>query len=173
MQIFSHFIKLLLVFTLFIALGGCGYKPSAKYARDILGNKISTSVTISAQDPENTVIIKDAVDLAIVEVFHASLRERQHADTHLSLILSEPQYTPLQYNNNGYIISYRATIHLKIIRESKDIRKSYTTKGAYDFAVEPNAVLTDQERFDAIKYSSIKAISGFVAKVSAEGSNRN
>ena len=172
MQGFGRPIKLLLVFLFLIALSGCGYKPSAKYARAVLGDTISTSVVISAEDPENTVIIKDAVDLAIIEVFHASLRDRKNAKTHLNLILSEPQYTPLQYNNNGYIISYRATIHLKIIRESKDIRKNYTTTGTYDFAVEPNAVLTDQERFDAIKFSSLKAISAFVAKVSAEGSSR-
>ena len=170
MQHFSHPIKLFLVFVLFIALGGCGYKPSAKYARAVLGNKISTSVVISAQDPENTVLIKDAVDLAIVEVFHASLTPRKFAQTHLNLILFEPKYTPLQYNTNGYIISYRATIRLKIIRESKSIKKEYITFGTYDFAVEPNAVLTDQERFNAIKYSAVKAITSFVAKVSAEGS---
>jgi len=170
MQLFSHPIKLFLVFVLFIALSGCGYRPSAKYAREILGNKISTSVVISAQDPENTVIIKDAVDLAIVEVFHASLTPKRFAKTHLSLILSEPHYAPLQYNTNGYIVSYRATISLKIIRESKDMKKQYITVGSYDFAVEPNAVLTDQERFNAIKFSSIKAITSFVAKVSAEGS---
>jgi len=170
MQLFSHPIKLFLAFVFFMTLSGCGYKPSAKYARAVLGETISTSVVISAQDPENTVIIKDAVDLAIIEVFHASLRSRKDAQTHLNLILSEPQYTALQYNNNGYIISYRATISLKIIRESDNIRKQYTTIGTYDFAVEPNAVLTDQERFNAIKFSSAKAITAFVAKVSAEGS---
>ena len=164
--------KLLLPLLFLILLEGCGYKPSAKYARAVMGDTISTTVRISAQDPENTVIIKDAVDLAIIEVFHASLRDKNHAKTHLALTLYEPQYTPLQYNNSGYIISYRATIHLKIVRESKDIRKTYKTKGSYDFAVEPNAVLTDQERFDAIKFSSIKAISAFVAKVSAEGASK-
>jgi len=170
MQGFSYFTRVLLLSLFIVLLSGCGYKPSAKYAREVLGNKISTSVVISAQDPENTVIIKDAVDLAIVEVFHASLTPRKFATTHLGLILSEPQYTVLQYNTNGYIISYRATISLKILRESDNIRKQYTTIGTYDFAVEPNAVLTDQERFNAIKFSSIKAISSFVAKVSAEGS---
>ncbi len=169
MYIFAHLKHFLLLLLVVGVLGGCGYRPSAKSARSVLGERISTSVTISSQDPENTVIIKDAVDLAIVEVFHASLVPKKFADTHLYLQLSEPKYTPLQYNNNGYIISYRATITLHITRESNDIKKKYTTIGSYDFAVEPNAVLTDKERFDAIKYSSIKAISAFVAKVSAEG----
>ena len=47
--------------------------------------------------------------------------------------------------------------------------KNYSTNGTYDFSVSPNAVLTDQERFDAIKFSSEKAIKSFIAQVSAEG----
>jgi len=161
---------LILLLSLFNA---CGYKPSAKYSREVVGERISTSVTISAQDPENTVIIKDAVDSAIVEVFHASLTSRNYSDTHLSLSISPPSYTPVQYNNDGYVIAYRTTITLVITRETSGVKKSYSTKGTYDFSVVPNAVITDQERFDAIRFSAAKAISAFVAKVSAEGSRKN
>lgn len=151
---------------------GCGYIPSAKYARAVLGDTISTSVIISKTDPENSVIVKDAVDRAIIEVFHGSLRSKKIANTHLTLQISSPSYSPLQYDVNGYIVSYRATITLSITRESRGITKHYSSKGTYDFSVEPNAVLTDKQRFDAIKYSSIKAISAFVAQVSAEGSQQ-
>ncbi len=155
---------------LLLILSACGYKPSAKYARSVMGEKISTSIYISQTDPENSVIVKDAVDRAIIEIFHASLTDRKHSDAHLSLRISNPSYSALQYDSNGYIISYRARITLYITRESKDLKKNYTTTGTYDFSVDPNAVLTDQQRFDAIKFSSIKAISAFVAQVSAEGS---
>jgi len=170
LHLYSQLLKLLLVITLLTLFSGCGYKPSAKYAREILGKRISTTVIISAEDPENSVVVKDAVDGAIVEIFHAALVNRRISDTHLDLKLSEPIYTPVQYNNNGFVIAYRATITLAILRESKDIKKNYKATGTYDFSVVPNAVLTDQERFDAIKYSSIKAIASFVAQVSAEGS---
>ncbi|MEA3371796.1 MAG: hypothetical protein U9Q40_10700 [Campylobacterota bacterium] len=152
-----------------LLLSACGYKPSAKYSREVVGESISTSVVISAEDPENTVIIKDAVDSAVIEVFHASLTSRNYSQTHLHLRISSPRYTPIQYDANGYVIAYRATIRLGIVRETNGQRKNYTTVGNYDFSVVPNAVLTDQERFDAIKFSSQKAISAFVAKVSAEG----
>jgi hypothetical protein len=33
-------------------------------------------------------------------------------------------------------------------------------------------VITDKERFDAIKYSAEKAIASFIAQVSAEGSRK-
>lgn len=167
---FARFIQLLLLLFFLLELSGCGYKPSAKYAREVLGKNISTSVEISLQDPENSVIIKDAVDEAIVNVFHASLSERAASETHLTISTTEPVYIPLQYNDNGFVISYRATINLMILRESKSLKKRYNSIGNYDFSVVPNAVLTDQERFDAIKFSSIKAISAFVSKVSAEGS---
>ncbi len=155
---------------LLLEFSGCGYRPSSKYSRVVVGEKISTNVIISAQDPENTVFIKDAADKAIVEVFHASLVEKRYADTDLSFSISEPRYMPIQYNANGFVVAYRATITMHIIRETKDVKKNYNAVGTYDFVIAPNAVITDQERFDAIRYSTQKAISAFMAQVSAEGS---
>jgi hypothetical protein len=172
MKKYSHFMSLLTIVVIMMAFNACGYKPSSKYARSVVGEKISTQVTISAQDPQNTVLIKDAVDSAIVEIFHASLTDKAHADTHLSFSLNPPSYSAIQYNTDGYIIAYRATIILNITRETKNSKKRYTAKGTYDFSVVPNAVITDQERFDAIKFSAIKAISSFIAQISAEGSRR-
>jgi len=157
---------------LLLELSGCGYKPSSQYSRKVVGGKISTNVVISAQDPENTVLIKDAVDRAIIEIFHASLVDRKVADTHLSFSISKPSYTPIQYNADGFVVAYRATIILGIVRETKDVKKRYTAKGTYDFAIAPNAVITDQDRFDAIKFSAQKAIASFIAQVSAEGSRK-
>jgi len=161
------FVSLLI---LILSISGCGYKPSSKYARNIVGEKVSTSVIISAQDPENTVIIKDAVDSAIIEIFHTSLTSKKYSDSHLTFSITEPTYTPIQYNQDGFVIAYRATITLKVKRETKDTIKKYSAIGTYDFSVVPNAVITDQERFDAIRFSAQKAISSFIAQISAEGS---
>ncbi|WP_434581235.1 hypothetical protein MLC52_02940 [Sulfurimonas sp. NW15] len=170
MRKYSHALKVFALLILLVSMNACGYKPSSKYARSVIGSKIYTHVVISALDPQNTVLIKDAVDSAIVEIFHASLTDKSHADTTLNFSLTPPSYSPIQYNAEGYIIAYRAKIVLKIARESKNIKKTYTARGTYDFSVVPNAVITDQERFDAIKFSAIKAIASFVAQVSAEGS---
>ncbi len=165
-------LKFLLLSVLSLLVVGCGYKPSSKYSREVVGEKISTSVIISAQDPENTVIIKDAVDAAIVEIFHASLTTKDYSDTHLTISISPPRYAPIQYNADGYVVGYRATISLVIQRQTGKTTKNYKTSGTYDFSIAPNAVVTDQDRFDAIKFSSIKAIASFVATVSAEGSRK-
>jgi len=166
----KYFYMLCMALLLFIS--GCGYKPSAKYSREVTGEKISTSVIISAQDPENTVIIKDAVDSAIVQIFHASLVPKRYAKTHLKFSISAPKYTPIEYDDNGFVIAYRTTIRLNIVRTTAQETKHYQAKGTYDFEVTPNAVITDKERFDAIKYSAEKAITSFIAQVSAEGSRK-
>lgn len=171
MNLHPHALRLIIFPLMMIMLSACGYKPSSKYARNVLGDKISTTVVISSQDPENTVVIKDAVDTALVEIFHTSLTDAKYADTHLRISLNTPVYTPIQYNSDGFVIAYRATIVLNISRQTKDTKKNYVSKGTYDFSVLPNAVFTDQERFDAIKFGSAKAIRSFIAQVSAEGSN--
>jgi len=170
MKKYSQLLVLLIVTLFVVEFSGCGYKPSSTYSRAVVGDKISTSVIISAQDPENTVLIKDAVDRAIIEIFRASLVDAKYADTHLTFSISEPRYTPIQYNQDGFVVGYRATITLAIVRESKNMKKNYKATGTYDFAITPNAVITDQERFEAIEYSAKKAILSFLAQISAEGS---
>ncbi len=159
-------VSLALIFLLFSA---CGYAPSSKYARKIVGEKISTSVVISAVDPQNTVIIKDAVDVAILEVFHASLVAKELSTTHLKLKLGKLVYTPIQYDAQGFVVAYKTTVKLGINRKTKNKNKDYIVFGTYDFEITANAVITDKQRFDAIKFSSQKAIRAFVAQVSAEG----
>ena len=159
-----------LVIVLFTA---CGYRPSAKFSREVVGDRISTSVVISAVDPENTVIIKDAVDAAVIDTFHASLVSKSVSSTHLIITLGDPSYTAVQYDSDGFIVAYRASVILSILRISQNKSKKYIAKGTYDFSITPNAVITDKERFDAIKFSANKAIKSFVAQVSAEGSRAN
>jgi hypothetical protein len=168
-----HLFKAGSFIVLFALLGGCGYKPSSQFSRQSIGQSVSTTVQISAMDPENTVIIKDAVDSAIIEVFRTSLTTKDKSDTHLTLNMSNPSYSPIQYNSNGYVVAYRMTLNLHIIKTHNAVSKSYSARGTYDFTVEPNAVVTDQQRFDAIRLSAIKAIASFVAQIAAEGARSN
>jgi hypothetical protein len=166
----KRLLKLLFLLLFVFGWSACGYKPSSYYSKKVTNEKISTNVVISAQDPENTVLIKDAVDVAIIETFRASLVDKREADTDLSFRISQPHYAPIEYNTDGFVIAYRATITLHITRKTKQLTKNYTALGSYDFTIAPNAVITDQERFDAIKYSAQKAIASFIAQVAAEGS---
>ena len=50
--------------------------------------------------------------------------------------------------------------------------KRYNAVGNYDFTISPNAIITDQQRFDAIAKSATKALDSFVAQVAAEGNRK-
>lgn len=163
-------IKKALFLLLFAALFvGCGYKPSAKFSRQIVGEKVSTDVIVSLQDPENTVLIKDALDRAVIEVFKTSLVDKSISDTHLVIKILSATHVPIVYDENGFVIGYRMSVVLNIARESKNDSKIYLARGFYDFAIVPNAIVTDQDRFEAIESASQKAVNSFIAQVSAQG----
>ena len=162
-------IKVITTLIIISLITACGYRPSAKFSRDLMGQKISTDVRISSEDPENTVLIKDAVDSALVESLQSSLVSRNSSDTHLSISMAAPRYTPTQYDSNGYVIGYRMLVTLSITKYKDGKSKSYTSTGSYDFSVTPNSILTDQQRFDAIKFGASKAINSFIASISSEG----
>lgn len=158
-----------LILTLF---SGCGYQPSSKQAKKVLGDTVSTEIVISMEDPENTVVLKDALDEAVIRRFQTNLRHRNEAATHLQIELNSVVFTPIQYDSNGYIISYRTTINLAVNRMTEDFTKRYNAVGYYDFTINPNAIITDQQRYEAIQISAIKALDSFVAQVAAEGTQQ-
>lgn len=165
----KHAVQFLALLPLFILLSGCGYKPSAHYAKEVVGERVSTQVIISIEDPENTVLIKDAIQTAVITRFRSALTKRKYADTHLRIVLKNVTFTPLQYDDQGYIIVYRTRVALNITRETGKSMRNYTVEGVYDFNIESNAIISDQARFDAIRYGAQKAIDTFTARVAAEG----
>jgi len=162
--------KLFSAFLLLMFITGCGYLPASKQARKVVGKKVYVEVIVSLQDPENAVIIKDATRKSVVTRFHASLVTKDMAKTILLVNMSGISFVPLQYDENGYIIVYRTVVNVTVTRSTLGESESYTSKGNYDFNIEPNAVITDKQRFDAITNASLKALDSFVAQVGAEGS---
>jgi len=161
--------KLLATLLILLVVAGCGYMPASKQARRVVGEKLFVEVDVSLQDPENAVLIKDAARKAVVTRFHASLVPQHEAKTTLWLALSRISFSPLQYDENGYIIVYRTNITIQVMRRNAKEKKRYVSKGTFDFTIEPNAVITDAQRFDAISQASLKALDSFVAQVGAEG----
>ena len=152
-------------------LTGCGYTSAAHYTKSVVGNSVSTEVLISMEDPQNTVIIKDAVDTAVITKFRTSLTSKSASQTHLKIKIASVTFSPLRYDTNGYVTTYRTTVSMNIQRIRGDKVHSYNTSGMYDFDIEPNAIISDQARFSAISVSAQKAIDAFIAQIAAEGSN--
>lgn len=152
-----------------LMLAGCGYMPASHYAKNVVGESVSTEVVILMEDPQNSVIIKDAVDTAVITKFRTALSPKGSAATHLKIAVGSVRFSPLQYDVNGYIITYRTTVTMKILRTTGGKSTSYTTRGVYDFAIEPNAIITDQARFEAIDQGAQKGLDAFIAQLAAEG----
>ncbi len=161
--------KILSSLLIFVFIG-CGYKPSVEYTRKVLGERIHVNVSISRKDPKNSVLIKDAVNEAVVGRFGSKLSDEKSADTNLDVTIGSTSFTPTAYDADGYVISYKAKVTLKTIYKTKNgLTKSFNTSGEYDFPIEANSVISDTKRFEAIKYASMDAINEIISKIAIIG----
>lgn len=151
-------------------VSGCGYKPSSYYAKRALGEKIYADVTISRQDPRNSVLIKDAVNEAVVNRFSAKLVSKEEADSILHVKIQSISFSPLIYDVYGYVIAYKTTVTLAIEYENaaKKVEK-LTVSGEYDFSIESNSVISDSNRFEAIRSAASDSLDEFISKIAIKG----
>ncbi len=152
-----------------LTLTGCGYKPATAYTQKVLSDKIYTDVEVYLRDPENAVLVKDALNEAIVSRFGARIAEKKKATTILHVKFGNVSFTPIQYDVNGYAIFYRAKVTLNVRYDSPTTHGSETVSGFYDFPIEPKAIISDALRFQAIKEGSAKALDAFVSRMAMRG----
>jgi len=157
-----------LVLFLFI-LNGCGYKPSSNYAKSYIGDKIYANVEIFLNDPENAVVLKDALYKAIKTRFHINVAETRGDYAQVDISLSSLSFIPIQYDTNGYVIFYQTKVVLNTKLKVKDKTKFIQVYGLYNFPIEPNSILNDQLRYTAIYNSAQKALDSLLAKISIDG----
>ena len=148
---------------------GCGYKPASHYTQKFLGQKIYTHVSVYLRDPENAVLIKDAVNEAILKRLGGHLVARNEAQTKMDVAITSVQFIPLEYDENGYVIMYRAKVTMSADIQGKKNQKIQAT-GVYDFPIEPNSVITDNLRYTAIKEASSKALDTIISRIAYLGS---
>lgn len=162
--------KVFLTFFLIFLICGCGYTPTAKLAKNVLGEKVYVEVAMSRVDPQNTVLIRDAIALALVDRFDSVIVDKNLADTTLYATLLDTNFRALAYDVNGYVVSYRTIVRLKIDYKMKDNSQgSIVTKGEYDFPIVANSVISDAKRFEAIKFASEDAVDEFLAVIAITG----
>jgi hypothetical protein len=153
-----------------IFISGCGYKPSANYTKKALGERIHVEVEISRKDPKNSVLIKDAVNESVITRFGGKLSTKELADSELYAKIGSTTFTPILYDKDGYVVSYKATVSLSIKYTTKNgTKESFSTTGEYDFPVEANSVISDTNRFEAIKFASLDALNEVVSKIALKG----
>ncbi|CAA6812061.1 MAG: Probable lipoprotein Cj1090c [uncultured Sulfurovum sp.] len=157
------------LFLLLILLTGCGYKPSAHYAKQLIGEKVYVYADISLADPENAVLTKDALNLALRTRFGADIVSEEEADSSIKMAYKKVKFVPLQYDRNGYVVYYQVNMTLNFIFKKDDIVINRDIIGRYEFPISSSAIISSDLNFQAIKHSSKKALDEFISYLGAKG----
>ncbi len=160
-----------LLFSLYIVLlvTACGYRPSAQFAKKVIGERVYTNVDVSLADPENAVLTKDGLNRALQTRLKSIVTRKRDADSMIGVQYAGVQFVPLQYNKNGYVVQYQVVMRLKFTFIKGENREEHFTIGRYEFPIAPTAIIANDLRVKAIEKSSEKALDQFIAYLSAKG----
>ena len=148
---------------------GCGYKPSANFTYKTLGKRVYTDIDVSLSDPQNSVLIKDAIYKALYSRLDTTVTDKNRADSIIKIKYKSIKFIPLQYDMHGYVVYYQAdtTLDFTYIKDKKIVNKTIT--GRYSFPIRPSAIISTSLRFRAIKNGSDRAIEQFIAYLGGLG----
>ncbi|ASM36631.1 LPS assembly lipoprotein LptE [Campylobacter sputorum] len=159
----------------------CGYKPISKISTDLLGENVFVDVIISKVDPKNSVYIKDSVREGVVNRLHKNLAENEeNADSKIYVSIKSINFSPLMYDQYGYVTTYKANLTLNYKTYFKDGSVSnITTSGEYDFKISgkikntrfTDSIISDTERYNAIKNSSSESFDEYISKLAIRAYN--
>lgn len=161
--------KQIFVILFVLMLAGCGYKPASHQAKENIGEHLYIDTVIDLKDPENMVLIQDALNKAVLTRFHSRIAKEEDASTSVKVSLQSIDFNALSYDSVGYVSIYRAKVRIDFEIYGANIKETYEGRGKYDFPIEANTVISDSRRFEAIQRASENAIDGFIAFISSRG----
>ncbi|NOZ89753.1 MAG: hypothetical protein GXO60_00545 [Epsilonproteobacteria bacterium] len=161
--------KKLTILILFIFIG-CGYRPSSHFVPQTIGERVYTEVDVSLSDPQNAVLIKDALQKALYSRIKTVVTTKDRADSTIKVSYKSIKFIPLQYDRNGYVVYYQAHISLKFEFIKGDKRDERVIVGRYEFPIRPSAIISTSLRFEAIQKGSMRALDEFLAYLETKGS---
>lgn len=157
---------LLFSFILAFVLSGCGYKPSSVYAKKEINGNVFVDLFIDYKDPKNAVLIKDAMNEILVHRLGSNLvYDKSLADTIIDLKLGSVSMSEIQYDTQGYVKLYKATVSIAVGYKNKEKSNKFSVSGTYDFSIDGGGTITDTKRFEAIKNASSKALEEVLSKI--------
>ena len=156
---------LLIALTLFFI--GCGYKPTAHYAKSQINDNIFVALDVNLVDPKNAVILKDSVnELLINKLGKRIVDKKAKADAVMNLQYKKIKLAELSYDASGYISLYRVTTDIGVQYTNKgEATQNFDLSSSYEFSVESSGTLSDANRFDAIKEATNKALDELISRI--------
>lgn len=161
-------IKYIFTVVFVVFLTGCGYKPVSYYTDKTLSDEVSITVKMNYLMPENVVIVHDAIHEAVLLRLGKKIVKQGKSDTHINLSINSVTFTPLLYDKYGYVTQQQAKVKLvaEVIRKDKKNSK-INIFGTHDFSINTDlgSLMSERDRYDAIKKASLKALDNFLAKL--------
>lgn len=163
-------LKCVLFFVYLGIFNACGYLPTNKVASNVFSDKIYINAIISQQDSRNSIYIVDTIRELVINKLGKSPTLKEEADDTLYVAMESLSFIPIIYDENGYVIAYKARIVLLFDVAFKNGQKEkIRASGDYDFAISPNTVISDTAKFEAIRAASSEAFDEFVSIVAIKG----
>lgn len=164
--------KIKISFLLFFILiaAGCGYKPSAYYAKNAIQGKTFVDVILNIEDSSSSAYIKDEVNKMVLNRFNSTLTNlKEQADSVILINLKSISHAALETNDTGYVKTYRTTVNATVsYKNNQNDFKTLNITDYYDYSVEQNSVLTTAKKNEAVKIASMKAISNLFSKIAVK-----
>ena len=170
----KYLLSLFGFFLLSFTLISCGYKPTTQYVKDELGynSKYYVNMKIAVNSAKNSVIIKDAVNDAIISKFGGKLVSRpSEADTTMDVSLDSVSTSAIQYDTDsssstyGYANLYRTTVSISVSYSNKNSEGSFSVSDSFEFAVDGSSTVSESAKFQAIKSAASKAFDRVISSI--------
>lgn len=148
----------------------CGYAPISKISKDLFGEKVYVGVEISQADPRTSVFITDTLREVLINKLGKSTADKDEADDFIYVKMENLYFTPIVYDENGYVIAYRVKLTLNFnVRFADGRTRDIKTSGTYDFSILPNSIISDSLRLDAVRSASNEAFDEFISVLAVKG----
>lgn len=169
-KLFGKSIPLVAIIVLFM-MGGCGYKPSSHYIKNVFDDTVYVDVIVSHAEPENAVYVKDALHNMVIARFGGKVVPKAQAESVITASYNGTSFTPISYDSNGYITRYRADVRVKFdiktTKSKKNLRRSI--KGIVEENISASSTLSSNLRIEAIRTGMARALDQFLAYVASQG----
>jgi hypothetical protein len=160
---------ILIILSLYIFSGCAGYKPSSYYVKQEISKTVFVNLNVNISNSVNSVLVKDAMNEMIVNRFGSKLVDLpSQAQTILNISLDSVNLSPIQYDTQGYVNTYRATVSIEVNYNQNGFNRNITVGNYYDFAVDPNAIISDSKKEEAVKIASSKALEDLLSKIAIQ-----
>ena len=167
------FLSKFIAFFVILFFVACGYLPVSQITNNIFNEKIYLYVKIDEKDPENSIFIIDSMREIISQKFKKTLVNKEEADDSIFVDIKNLSFIPIVYDKNGYIIAYKVKLVLNFdILYKNGSKDNFTASGSYDFSLDPNSIISDTIRTQAMQYASSEAFDEFIAYLAIKGKNK-